>query len=357
MLLAPLAIVVALGLAATAPVWVLLTVALSPFTPGRLRPLRLLWLATVYLLVEAYVLIELFGLWLVSGFGAKVRGPAFQRVHYRLCGAVLRFLYRQARWVLRLTVRIEGTDPDSAPRDRPLLVLCRHAGPGDSFLLAHALINWYDREPRIVLKESLQWDPAIDVLLNRLPSTFIGRDDRTDTEERIGTLAARLDGNDAFVIFPEGANFTPRRWNRAIVRLHALGLHRLARKAEAMRNVLPPRPGGVLAALDSAPDADVMLVAHTGVDHLLTVADVWRELPMDKHITMQWWLEPASAVPAAPDERIEWLYHWWARIDAWIEENRAETLALAALTRRRGSPDDAFPRRCAPQSRRRPPRR
>ena len=76
MLLAPLAIVVALGLAATAPVWVLLTVALSPFTPGRLRPLRLLWLATVYLLVEAYVLIELFGLWLVSGFGAKVRGPA-----------------------------------------------------------------------------------------------------------------------------------------------------------------------------------------------------------------------------------------------------------------------------------------
>src|SRR5439155_23632222 len=80
------------------------------------------------------------------------------------------------------------------------------------------------------------------------------------------------------------------------------------------------------------------------------------ELPMDKHITMQWWLEPASAVPAAPDERVEWLYHWWARIDAWIEENRAETLALAALARRRGSPDDAFPRRCAPPSRRPPPR-
>ena len=73
--------------------------------------------------------------------------------------------------VVRVRVRIEGTDPDSAPRGRPLLVLCRHAGPGDSFLLAHALINWYDREPRIVLEESLQWDPAINVLLNRLPST------------------------------------------------------------------------------------------------------------------------------------------------------------------------------------------
>jgi 1-acyl-sn-glycerol-3-phosphate acyltransferase len=326
LLIAPLAIGVALGLAATAPVWVLLTVALSPFTPGRLRPLRLLWLATVYLLVEAYVLVELFGLWLVSGFGWKVRGPAFQRVHYRLCGAVLRALYRQARWVLRLTVEIEGTDPDSAPRDRPLLVLCRHAGPGDSFLLAHALINWYDREPRIVLKESLQWDPAIDVLLNRLPSTFIAPDHGEDAEAGIRARATRLDGNDAFVIFPEGANFTPRRWNRAIAKLHGLGMHRLARKAERMPNVLPPRPGGVLAALDAAPEADVMLVAHTGVDHLLTVADVWRELPMDKHITMQWWLEPASVVPAGADERIEWLYHWWARIDAWIAERREPQL-------------------------------
>src|SRR5207253_1522705 len=108
-----------------------------------------------------------------------------------------------------------------------------------------------------------------------------------------------------------------------------------------------------LAALDSAPDADVMLVAHTGVDHLLTVADVWRELPMDKHITMQWWLEPASAVPAAPDERVEWLYHWWARIDAWIEENRAETLALAALATA-GTAPPTRAARCSCASVRRP---
>jgi 1-acyl-sn-glycerol-3-phosphate acyltransferase len=336
-LLAPLVIVLALGLATTAPVWAVLTVALSPFTPGRLRPLRLLWLATVYLLVEAYLLVVLFGLWLVSGFGWKVRGPSFQRLHYRLCGAVLRTLYQQARWVLRLSVRIEGTDPTSAPKDRPLLVLCRHAGPGDSFLLAHALINWYDREPRIVLKDTLQWDPAIDVLLNRLPSTFIApaRERRDETGAQVGALATALDGNDAFVIFPEGANFTPRRWNRAIDRLRRMGLYRMARKAEAMHNVLPPRPGGVLAALDAAPDADVMLVAHTGVDHLLTVADVWRELPMDKRITMQWWLEPSAAVPRGADERVEWLYSWWARIDAWIAENRPVELPWHPLTRAR----------------------
>jgi hypothetical protein len=96
----------------------------------------------------------------------------------------------------------------------------------------------------------------------------------------------------------------------------------MAQRAARMHNVLPPHPGGVLAALAAAPDADVLLVGHTGVDHLLTVADVWRELPMDKNIIMQWWLEPRAAVPLEPAEQIEWLYRWWARIDLWIEENR-----------------------------------
>jgi 1-acyl-sn-glycerol-3-phosphate acyltransferase len=330
LVLAPLVFVLGLALVATAPAWLLLTLVLSPLVPGRLRPLRLLWLVTVYLLVEAVSLAVMLALWIASGFGWKVRGPVFQRLHYRLCGRALRVLYRQACWVLRLTVQIEGEDPDSIPTGRPLVVLCRHAGPGDSFLLTHALINWYAREPRIVLKDTLQWDPTIDVLLNRLPNRFIapgrtaGTFDGTvgTVEEEIGALATGLDADDAFVIFPEGGNFTPRRWERAIARLHKLGLHQMARRAARMHNVLPPHPGGVLAALAAAPDADVVLVGHTGVDHLLTVADVWRELPMDKNIVMQWWLEPRSAVPDSDAERIEWLYGWWARIDRWIADNR-----------------------------------
>jgi 1-acyl-sn-glycerol-3-phosphate acyltransferase len=319
LLLAPLVFLLGLGLVVTAPVWLLLTLLLSPLVPGRLRPLRMLWLVTVYLLVEAVSLAVMLALWLASGFGWKVRGPVFQRLHYRLCGRALRVLYRQACWLLRLTVQIEGEHPDSIPIGRPLVVLCRHAGPGDSFLLAHALINWYAREPRIVLKDTLQWDPTIDVLLNRLPNRFIAPG---TAEAEVGALATGLDADDAFVIFPEGGNFTPRRWERAISRLHRLGLHQFARRAARMHNVLPPHPGGVLAALSAAPDADVVLVGHTGVDHLLTVADVWRELPMDKNIVMQWWLEPRSAIPDSDAERIDWLYGWWARIDRWIADNR-----------------------------------
>jgi 1-acyl-sn-glycerol-3-phosphate acyltransferase len=226
--------------------------------------------------------------------------------------------------VLALRIETDGPSPDAHP-GVPILVACRHAGPGDSFTLIHALMHWYNREPRVVLKDTLAWDPAIDVILNRLPARFI--DPRGgDIEHLIEELAHGLDENDAFVIFPEGGNFTPARRQRGIDRLRKLGLDKMAVRAEAMTHVLAPRPGGFLAALDGAPDADVVLVAHTGLDHMLTVGDVWRELPMDKRIIMRWWQVPRGEIPADREERIEWLFSWWERIDAWIDANRPEDL-------------------------------
>ncbi|SCG33890.1 1-acyl-sn-glycerol-3-phosphate acyltransferase [Micromonospora halophytica] len=324
LLLAPGVVLLAVLMVTTVPVWALLGLAVSPFVPGRLRPLRLLWIGAVYLVWDAAALIALFGLWLASGFGARKRSPAFQRAHYVLAGRFLQVLFWQARWTLRLRIDVVGTDPDTALPGRPELVLCRHAGPGDSFILIHALVNWFQREPRIVLKESLQWDPAIDVLLNRLPNRFIapGADGRDSAVRQIGHLATDLDDDDAFVIFPEGGNFTPHRRLRAIARLRALGLERMALRAERMQHVLAPQPGGLLAALEASPDAGVIFVAHTGLDQMLTVTDVWRELPMDKRIVMRFWSVPPEEIPAGQQERIDWLFDWWGRIDAWIATNR-----------------------------------
>jgi 1-acyl-sn-glycerol-3-phosphate acyltransferase len=163
--------------------------------------------------------------------------------------------------------------------------------------------------------------------MNRIPARFVspskgGR----DFEVQIADLASGLDENDAFVIFPEGGNFTPKRRQRAIDRLRRLGMERMAQRAERMTHVLAPRPGGFLAALDAAPDADVVLVAHTGLDHLVTVGDIWRELPMDKRIVMRWWQVPRAEIPTGREERIDWLFGWWERIDAWIQQNRPEDL-------------------------------
>jgi len=308
----------------TLPLWLIAAAAASPLVPGRLRAPRLVWVSVVYLVWDAAALLCLLGLWIGSGFGWRIRSPAFQRAHYVLTGWFLRTLFWQARWALHLSIDIVGTDPDTAAPGRPEVVVCRHAGPGDSFILIHALVNWFDREPRIVLKDTLQWDPAVDVLLNRLPNRFIapGHTPGAQIEDEIFTLATGLDHNDAFVIFPEGGNFTPRRRVRAIERLRARGLADMARRAEAMRHVLAPKPGGLVAALDAAPDTGVIFVAHTGLDRMLTVADIWRELPMDKRIVMRFWSVDPQDVPVGEADRIAWLYDWWARIDAWIGEHQ-----------------------------------
>lgn len=323
LVVAPLLVGLTVLLWLTLPFWLIGAAALSPLVPGRLRPLRVLWVAIVYATCEALLLVVMFGLWVASGFGWRLRSPYFEGIHYDLVQGTMWVFFREARRVLRLRIETEGPTPAAHP-GRPILVCCRHAGPGDSFVLIHTLMAWYDREPRVVLKDTLAWDPAIDVLLNRIPARFItpnpGDGDRL--EDQIASLATGLDENDAFVIFPEGGNFTPDRRQRAIDRLRKLGMERMAQRAERMIHVLAPRPGGFLAALDAAPEADVVLVAHTGLDHLVTVGDIWRELPMDKRIVMRWWQVPRAEIPAGRDERIDWLFAWWERIDAWIELNR-----------------------------------
>ena len=320
-MLAPAMVLLTIMVLTTLPLWMLLAAALSPFLPGRLRALRVLWVVVVALVLESVALVALLGLWLAAGFGLAVCTPPFQYLHYQLVGWYLQVLYREAARVLRLRVDIEGPGPDDY-LDRPLLVFCRHAGPGDSFLLVHALVNWYAREPRIVLSEALQWDPGLDVVLNRLPNRFLPAGGGEQLQRRIGELATTLDHNDAFVIFPEGGNFTERRRLAGIARLRARGLEDMARRSEGMRHVLPPRPGGVAAALAAAPDADVVWVAHAGLDHLYTMVDIWRELPLDGTVRMRWWRVPAAEVPRGEDAQIEWLYHWWKRIDDWVDDTR-----------------------------------
>ncbi len=164
-----------------------------------------------------------------------------------------------------------------------MIVLSRHAGPGDSFLLVHHLLSVYHRRPRIVMKAALQLDPILDVVANRVPNVFINRRDQGEHiyTEQIERLARGLGHDGALVIFPEGGNWTPGRWRRGIQRLEQDGRADLAARAREMPNLLPPRPGGALAAIGARPDADVIFVAHAGLDELVTVGDVWRNLPLD----------------------------------------------------------------------------
>ena len=305
------------------PFWLIVAAVISPWLPGTWRPLRLLWLLMLHLTLESLALISMFGLWIGSGFGWRIRSPFFQWCHYDVLSWYLGHLFREATRVLRLTIATVGPAPDAFPGD-PLIVLSRHAGPGDSFTVVHALMNTYRREPRIVLKNTLAWAPAIGIIMHRLPNRFVQPHPKpgNDLRSQIGELARGLDPNDALLIFPEGGNFTPARRTRAIERLKGLGLDQMAAKAEKWTHVLAPRPGGVAAAFAAAPDADVLLCAHTGLDHLNTVADIWHWLPMDKQLTLRWWRVPRSSIPTDTAGVTEWLYSQWDMVDDWIEAHR-----------------------------------
>ncbi|HEX6954451.1 MAG TPA: 1-acyl-sn-glycerol-3-phosphate acyltransferase, partial [Agromyces sp.] len=247
--------------------------------------------------------------------------------------------------------------------DGPRVIASRHAGPGDSFILVHALFDWFERSPRIVMKDTLQWDPAIDVVLNRLPNRFLAPPAGSDAQhpsdhallERIRELAGDMGPRDALVIFPEGGNFTERRRTRAIERLRAAGLNAAADRAARLQNVMAPRPGGFFAAIDAAPDADVYFVAHTGLDRIRTITDVWRELPTDKTIIMRFWNVRRAEIPAGRAERNDWLFAEWEEIDEWIEANRPRSVPelppISRLRRRRAFPSE-HPRRIPTPTRR-----
>jgi len=294
--------------------------------PGRLRLTRIVWIATFYLLWDAVVVLTAFVLWIASGFGWAIHRPSFQRAHYVFAGRMLQVLFWQVRWTLRLSIDVQDADIGSVLTGRPIIVASRHAGPGDSFILVHALLNWFDREPLIVLKDTLQWDPAIDILLNRLPTQFITphsarRTGAPGLSSAVGDLAARLDSRSALLIFPEGGNVTPHRRSARIEALRAQGRDDLASQAEQMVNVMAPHAGGLLSALDEAPEAGVVFVAHTGLDRLVTTRDIWRELPMDKRIIMKGWqVEPAD-IPRERAAQEEWLFASWLRTDQWIAAN------------------------------------
>lgn len=280
-------------------VWLL--VALVP--SRRRRALRLATMALVYAVGETVAMVICFGLWLVRA------GP---RPHLWLLRVFLGTLLRLAGPVLGFRLVVE--EPSRELGRQPLIVLARHAGPGASFALVHLLMSRYRRHPVVVLKEQLRLDPAIDILLTRIGCSWIPTKSE-GSADRIGEAAAGLTDDQALVLFPEGADWTPFRHLAAVARLRRKGLFKEARAALRMPHVLPPRPAGTVAALEAAPSAEVLVFTHCGHDELLDMGKAWEALPLREPLQMTWWW--ADDIPPGREE--QWLQQTWRDIDAWVE--------------------------------------
>jgi len=339
LVLAPLVVAIAAGLVALTPAVAVLTAVFGLVRrrtrsgrPRRGRLLRVVWVALAWFIGETAVLTVLLCLWIAGGFGGRLDTEPYRTRHYAVMGWFLDLVYRAARRSCGLRVEVAAPPDASLLGDRPVIVLSRHAGPGDSLLLVHHLLTDCGRRPRIVMKATLQLDPSLDVVANRLPNAFLHRRPNwaeagaraasRQRAEQIKRLAAGLDARGALVIFPEGGNWTPLRWTRGLERLRRQGRADLADRAAAMPNLLAPHSSGAFAAIAACPDADVIFVAHTGLDRLVSVRDVWQSLLTDVTVHARWWRVPTADVPrtAVREAQVDWLYDWWERIDAWITE-------------------------------------
>jgi 1-acyl-sn-glycerol-3-phosphate acyltransferase len=303
-----LAVWVAVFVASVVP----LTLASAVWSPAR-KVIRVILFAITVLSTELVALGAAFALWLTRGGVEK---------HFCWLGRCTRHLVVRASTLFEL-------EPDEGVRDWPtdrlrrsdraLLVLCRHAGPGDSVIVLDALINRYQLRPRLVMKQSMQLDPAVDAYFHRLPAAFIDTEDGDGSGQRaIRCLARGLGHDDTLVMFPEGGNYTPRRHRRAIRHLARAGYHGDAARAHRLRNVMPPRPGGVLAVLDEA-DVDVLVLGHSGIGRIHSVGDAWRSLEDPKQVALKAWFTPYAEVPADRERRVGWLFDLWTTVDQWIE--------------------------------------
>ena len=87
---------------------------------------------------------------------------------------------------------------------------------------------------------------------------------------------------------------------------------------EGIESLLPPKVGGLLALLDGAPAADVVVLAHQGFDGLRLVSDIGEGALVGRTIRVRFTRTPRAEIPAGRAERVAWLDAAWADADAWV---------------------------------------
>lgn len=279
---------------------------------------RLGGLGIAFCVTEFIGLTVAFVLWVSSGFGWKIHAPAFRRAHNRVFGLWLELVTRALRFFLGFHVSVHGERIEG-----PILAFARHAGPGDMFLLAHTVIQVYERQFITVGASKLLWDPFFDHLVRRTPSVFCEQNpkDAAQTLEELAELTRSMADDSVMIICPEGGNWTPRRWTQAIDRLESRGQHDRAVLAAEMTHVLPPRPAGAAAAIHARSDMTVVFIAHSGLDDLTSLAELWRKVPLRREVEVGYWSVPRAEIPDDRADTAAWLFEEWAKVDAWIGDH------------------------------------
>jgi hypothetical protein len=231
-------------------------------------------------------------------------------------------------WVGRLAGAAERdvglrfeVDAPADLRPGPLVVFGQHVSIVDAIFPAYELgtnRGWF---VRYTLTRGLRFDPCMDIVGHRIPNHFVarGQSDNRAGLATLHTLVKDMEDDELAVIFPGGGLYTAAGLHRAVTKLTERGSPQLS-MAKGFRHVMPPRPGGVLAFLDGAPTADVLVVGHVGFEPVASIKRLWKVLPLRQPVEVKMWRHDRAAVPDGDEARLDWIYERWAEMDDWIDE-------------------------------------
>jgi 1-acyl-sn-glycerol-3-phosphate acyltransferase len=283
----------------------------------RFPTIRVYLFVTQYLINDTVEILAAGPLWILAGFGSTLDSPTSRRRHQRLQAWSIAVLARRAQRLLG--VRID-TDPDinATLTPGPAIVVCRHVSLFDASLPS-LLYHQLGYHTRGVIMAELLADPGFDLLYQRAGSVFIPRDNNPDAIPTAATIGVDLDERTVAVIFPEGRLYRSDILARSLERLAERDPER-AQRLTGLAHLLPPRPGGLNALLDTAPTADVVVINHAGLDRYPAFADIARHAPLDRPIRVNARRIAREAVPADHRERTTWLDALWLDMDRWVDE-------------------------------------
>ena len=119
---------------------------------GRWRAVRLGAFLVSYLAIELTALASALAIWVRCGPASRRHAMRYQDLNFRLIERLLARLYGAASRLFGLRVEVHAGQQEqqkahAGASPGPVIVLARHAGPGDTFLLVYGLLAHAGRRP------------------------------------------------------------------------------------------------------------------------------------------------------------------------------------------------------------------
>lgn len=314
----PLILAMAVVVTALIPLLALAAIAVDIwFGLVKRRPsayLRCLLFGWAYLVADVLGLTFLTLTWLTSLAGRNQLH--LQRTAFWAQQTWAGFMMGTATFLFRLKIEIHGQEQ---AEPGPYVEIIRHSSIVDNVLSAIAISGPLGIDLRYVIKKELLGDPVFDVCGKRLWNHFLDRDSGDPKEiEAIRRLARDMGPMDGALIYPEGTRVSEKRRLKALKAI-ARNKPERAERFKDLKYCLPPRHGGVIALLGEAPEADVVLFLHVGLEGLRGIQDALSGGLNGRRTVIQIIRVPRAQVGSG-QAAAEWLDTTWLAVDDWVGE-------------------------------------